>query len=421
MKFEATAAFAKSLDKADPLKSFRKKFFLPSIQGNPMIYFCGNSLGLQPLAAEKYLMEELHDWRTLGVEGHLHSRRPWFYYHHYFTDSLCALTGARKSEVVCMNQLTVNLNLLMASFYRPQGKKRKIMIESSAFPSDFYAVEQQIRWHGLSPDKNILELQPRQGEVSLRTSDILKQMDAHAGETALFLLGAVNYYTGQYFDIPAIARRAKKLGITLGLDLAHAIGNVPLELHKWNIDFATWCSYKYLNSGPGAVSGIFVHERHGNNPELPRLAGWWGNEEDTRFSMQRNFVPAKGAAGWQMSNAPVMNMAAHRASLDLFDEAGMKRIREKSILLTAYLEFLIQHFSKERKEVPFRIITPSDPAQRGAQMSIQTLQNGKQLFRKLEAAGIVADWREPDVIRVAPAPLYNTFEEVFRFARILCS
>lgn len=421
MEFKPTLAFAKSLDKADPLREFRKAFHLPGIQGKPFIYFCGNSLGLQPIAAEQSILAELRDWKTLGVEGHLHARRPWLYYHHFFTQSLAKLTGAKPLEVVCMNQLTVNLNLLMASFYRPQGKKRKIMLEANAFPSDYYAVEQQIRWHKLSPDKNIIELLPRAGEVTLRTADILRKMEEHAEETALFLLGAVNYYTGQLFDLRAIAAKANQLGITLGLDLAHAIGNVPLELHKWKVDFATWCSYKYLNSGPGAVSGIFVHEKHFDQPDLPKLAGWWGNEEDKRFLMEKNFKPARGAASWQMSNAPVLNMAAHRASLDLFDKAGMDQLRKKSVQLTAYLEYLIHHEQQKRTEKNFTIITPSDPKQRGAQLSIQTLKNGKELFRKLEEQGVVADWREPDVIRIAPVPLYNTYEEAYRFVSILFS
>lgn len=431
MQFENNLAFARKMDKNDPLRSFRKEFYIPRVNGKDAIYLCGNSLGLQPRAVEKHVMTEIEDWRKYGVEGHLHARNPWLYYHHQFTRPLANLVGAKKDEVVCMNNLTVNLNLMMVTFYRPSGSKTKIVIEGSAFPSDYYAVEQQIRFHGLKAEDHIIELLPRQGEVTLRTEDILATLAKHKNEIALVLLGGVNYYTGQFFDIRSISDCCQRNKLTLGLDLAHAIGNVELKLHDWNIDFATWCSYKYLNSGPGGVSGIFVHHKYAKRPDLPRFAGWWGNAEKTRFRMEKNFVPQEGAPGWQMSNAPVMNMAAHKASLELFEKAGIKNLRKKSMLLTSYLEFVLQSTVDSRppthsplkpatgQQSPITIITPSDPKARGCQLSLQTKANGKKIFDKLTKAGIIADWREPDVIRIAPVPLYNSFEDVWRFADII--
>lgn len=406
------------MDKADPLRSFRKEFYIPKVNGKDSIYLCGNSLGLQPRAVEQHVMTEIKDWRKYGVEGHLHARNPWLYYHHLFTKPLSNLVGGKKEEVVCMNNLTVNLNIMMVSFYRPSGSKTKIVIEGSAFPSDYYAVEQQIRFHGLKAEENIIELLPRKGEVTLRTEDILATLTKHKDEIALVLLGGVNYYTGQFFDIKAISDCCQKNKLTLGLDLAHAIGNVELKLHDWNIDFATWCSYKYLNSGPGGVSGVFVHNKYAKRPDLPRFAGWWGNAEKTRFKMEKHYVPQEGAAGWQMSNAPVMNMAAHKASLELFEKAGIKNLRKKSVQLTAYLEYLLQPTATSPGS-PISIITPSDAKARGCQLSLQTKTNGKKIFDKLTKAGIIADWREPDVIRIAPVPLYNSFEDVWHFADIL--
>ncbi|MBS1625348.1 MAG: kynureninase [Bacteroidetes bacterium] len=420
MQFENTLAFARKMDKADPLRSFRKEFYIPKVKGKDAIYLCGNSLGLQPKAVEKHVMTEIEDWRRYGVEGHLHARNPWLYYHHLFTKPLANLVGAKKDEVVCMNNLTVNLNLMMVTFYRPSGSKTKIVIEGSAFPSDYYAVEQQIRFHGLKAEDNIIELLPREGEVTLRTEDILDTLTRHKDEIALVLLGGVNYYSGQFFDIKSISDCCRKNNLTLGLDLAHAIGNVELKLHDWNIDFATWCSYKYLNSGPGGVSGVFVHNKYAKRPDLPRFAGWWGNDEKTRFKMEKRFVPQEGAAGWQMSNAPIMNMAAHKASLELFEKAGIKNLRKKSVQLTAYLEYLLQPTITGHQS-PISIITPSDPRARGCQLSLQTKSNGKKIFDKLTKAGVIADWREPDVIRIAPVPLYNSFEDVWRFADILSS
>ncbi|MCS6935674.1 MAG: kynureninase [Chitinophagales bacterium] len=411
-----TRRYARALDARDPLRAYRKLFHIPKAKGKQLIYLCGNSLGLQPKSVSKYINTELNDWKNLGVEGHLRAKNPWYYYHHFFTDSIARLVGAKKDEVVVMNQLTVNLNLLLISFYRPAGRKVKVLMQAHEFPSDYYAVEQQIKFHGLNPNECIVEVQPRPGEFTLRTEDIIRKIDELHEELALVMFSAVNYYTGQLFEIQKISEACCRYGIVLGLDLAHAIGNVPLKLHDWNVDFATWCSYKYLNSGPGGVSGIFVNRYHAKNFDLPRLAGWWGNDEKTRFTMPKHFVPQPGAAGWQLSNAPVLSMAAHRAALDIFDRAGMKAIREKSLRLTGYLRRLIEHLNPQH----LQIITPPNPQEHGAQLSIRTLRNGKALFKKITQAGVVADWREPDVIRVAPAPLYNTYEEVWRFAQILC-
>lgn len=414
--YQATAAFAANLDATDELKDYRNRFHIPSANGKSLIYFCGNSLGLQPKSTRAYLEQELTDWQNLGVEGHLHAKNPWLYYHHFLTDATARLVGAKPIEVVVMNSLTVNLNLLMISFYRPTAKRNKIMMEYMAFPSDQYAVENQVKFHGYNPNDAIIELMPREGENSIRTTDILAKIDEHKDELALIMIGGVNYYTGQLFDMATITSHAKNCSsdIVVGYDLAHATGNVKMELHDWNVDFATWCSYKYLNSGPGGTSGVFVHEKHAENNLLPRLSGWWGNDESTRFKMQKGFIPQQGAAGWQMSNAQVLSMAAHRASLAIFDEVGMDKLIAKSKLLTGYLEFLL--LNGKRKD--FKIITPEDAAQRGCQLSIVMNENGKKTFDALTQNGVIADWREPDVIRVAPVPLYNTFEDVYRFAEI---
>ena len=417
MKFSNTLAFARKLDREDPLKQFRSQFYIPKIKGKDSIYLCGNSLGLQPKSVEKHIMVEVEDWRKYGVEGHLHSRNPWLYYHQQFTKPLCKLVGAKTDEVVCMNNLTVNLNLMLVSFYRPTGKRTKIVLEGSTFPSDYYAIEQQLRFHGLDPKNHIIELLPQAGKATLSTEDILATIEKHQDEIALVLLGAVNYYTGQLFEIKKISEVCCKHKITFGLDLAHAIGNIELKLHDWNIDFAVWCSYKYLNSGPGGVSGVFVHSMFANRPDLPRFAGWWGNDEKNRFKMEKHFVPKAGAEGWQMSNAPVFNMAAHKASLAIFEQAGIKNLRKKSLLLTNYLEFLLLS-NNSILTSNVSLITPTDPKQRGCQLSLQTKTNGKKIFDKLTRAGIIADWREPDVIRIAPVPLYNTFEDAWRFADI---
>lgn len=415
MDFKADLSYAQSLDQNDPLKAYREKFFIPKHEGKDSIYFTGNSLGLQPKSTRKYIEEELQAWEKLGVEGHFHAKRPWFSYHHFLTPQTARLVGAKESEVVVMNSLTVNLNLLMVSFYRPNAKRNKILIEGGAFPSDYYAVQQQIRFHGYDPAEAMLELKPRIGEHTLRTEDITEYIQTHGEEIALVMLGGVNYYTGQFFDLEAITKAGHEAGAVVGFDLAHTAGNLPLKLHDWGPDFATWCTYKYLNSGPGGTSGIFVHDRHANNHDLLRFAGWWGNDEQTRFQMKHEFIPASGAQGWQQSNAQILSMAAHLASLEIFDEVGMDKLREKSIKLTGYLEWLIH----QSTGLGFEVITPDDPNQRGCQLSLLTGDNGKALFEKLQKHGVVADWREPNVIRVAPVPLYNTFEDVYRFVEIL--
>jgi kynureninase len=416
MKYQNTLAFAKQLDRTDPLKSFRSKFHLPVINGKSTIYFTGNSLGLLPKSTKKYIDEELQDWKSLGVEGHLHSRRPWLYYHKFTKKVLASLVGAKPLEVVAMNQLTVNLHLMLVSFYRPTATRYKILTEADAFPSDQYAFESQLKFHKRNPDEALIELKSREGEVTLRTSDILKAIEENANEIALVIFGGVQYYTGQFFDIKKITEAAHKVGAVAGFDLAHAVGNVPLQLHKNNVDFAVWCSYKYLNSGPGSVAGAFVHERHANDFTLPRFAGWWGHNEKERFQMKKGFQPMTGVDGWQLSNFPVLSGAAHLASLEIFQEAGIKSLRKKSELLTGYLEFLLKQLAGFGKT--FHILTPSSPTERGCQLSIFVNKDGKKIFNYLLKNNVIADWREPGVIRVAPVPLYNTFEEVFRFTEL---
>ncbi len=413
--FKNGLSYARELDAKDTLGAYRNQFHIPQFNGSDAIYLCGNSLGLQPKKAKEYIECELADWRNLGVEGHIHGKNPWFYYHHFLEQPVARLVGASALEVVVMNTLTVNLNLLMVSFYRPTSQRYKILMEYMAFPSDQYAAEMQVRYHGFNPEDAIIEVKPGPGAYTLRTEDIIDAIEAHTDDLALVLLGGVNYYTGQLFDMQQITAAAHKAGAVAGYDLAHAAGNVPLQLHDWNVDFACWCSYKYLNSGPGGISGVFVHERHCRNFDLPRFAGWWGNAEDTRFQMQKNFVPQPGAAGWQQSNAQILPMAAHRAALELFDAAGMDALRIKSLLLTGYLEFLI----RQSNPAHLQIITPADQRERGCQLSLLTGDNGKTVFDRLTAQGIIADWREPNVIRIAPVPLYNTFEDVWRFAHLL--
>ncbi len=416
MKFENSLAFARSLDKRDTLKSYRSQFLIPKVNGKTSIYLTGNSLGLQPKTTKKFVNEELDDWAKLGVEGHVHSRRPWLYYHKFSKKSLAKIVGGKPTEVVAMNQLTVNLHLMMVSFYRPTKQRFKILTESGAFSSDQYAFETQLKFHGYTTDEALIELKPRNGESYLRTEDILQAIRENADELALVIFGGVQYYTGQFFNIPAITTAGHEAGAIVGFDLAHAVGNVALNLHKDNVDFAVWCSYKYLNAGPGAIAGAFVHERHGRNFQLPRFSGWWGHNEKERFQMKKGFVPMEGVDGWQLSNFPILQGAAHLASMEIFDQAGIKNLVAKSKLLTGYLEFLLNEINKDRKY--FRILTPSDPKERGCQLSIFMLQNGRKVFQKLTREGVIADWREPNVIRVAPVPLYNSFEDVFRFAEI---
>ncbi len=415
MEFQRSTSFARSLDKKDPLRKFRAEFNLPGKNGKKYVYLCGNSLGLQPRSAKKFLLEELSDWASEGVEGHFHSRRPWLYYHKFFKKALSKITGGKPHEVVAMNQLTVNLHLMLTSFYRPSKERFKIITEAGAFSSDQYALESQIKLHGLDPDQTLIELEPRAGEYFLRTEDILTAIKDNADTLSLVIFGGVQYYSGQFFEFKTISAAAHEAGAYAGFDLAHAIGNVPLNLHDDGVDFAVWCGYKYLNSGPGGMAGAFIHERHANSG-LPRLAGWWGYDEKVRFQMKKGFMPMSGADGWQVSNFPVFSGAVHLASLDIFQRATMKALRKKSVILTGYLEFLLRGI--EQHEQHFVIITPSNPAERGCQLSILMKKDGRKVFKKLEKAGVIADWREPDVIRVAPVPLYNTFEEVLRFAEI---
>lgn len=414
---ENSLQFARKMDRMDPLRSYRKKFLIPAIDGKSAIYFTGNSLGLQPKSVRKLLDEALDDWATFGVEGHMHARRPWIDYHKLTKKALAEITGAKPIEVVAMNHLTVNLHLLFVSFYRPSGRKVKILAEAGAFSSDQYLMESQLRYHGIDPAKGLIELQPRQGESFLRTTDIIESIHKHAQEIALVFFGGVQYYTGQFFDIRKITAAGHAAGAVVGFDLAHAIGNVVLNLHKDEVDFAAWCSYKYLNSGPGAIAGAFVHERHSDNAELPRFAGWWGHLEKERFQMRKGFRPMPGVDGWQLSNHPILQGAAHLAALEIIREAGMKNLRKKSEQLTGYLEFVLADIDPERHFI--RLLTPADPTQRGCQLSLFIKNNGRKIFDRIIKAGVVADWREPNVIRLSPVPLYNTFEEVFRFGQIL--
>lgn len=415
MSSKLSLAFAQNLDKKDPLKKFRKQFHIPKVNGKEAIYLCGNSLGLQPKSVKTYILEELHDWAALGVEGHLHGKRPWLYYHHLTKKPLARLVGAKPSEVVAMNQLTVNLHLMLTTFYRPSAKRFKIIAEAGAFSSDQYAVESQIRLSGLDPKTALIELMPRAGEHHLHTEDIVAAIREHGSQVALVLFGGVQYYSGQFFNIKAIAAAGHAVGAFVGFDLAHAIGNVPLHLHDDDVDFAVWCSYKYLNSGPGSIAGAFVHKRHSDG-KLLRLAGWWGHDEAHRFKMKKGFHPMPGVDGWQLSNFPVLTGAAHIASLAIFEEAGMKALRAKSLLLTGYLSDLLRAMDPEEKK--FTMITPSEPASRGCQISILMKQNGRKVFDTITRRGVIADWREPNVIRVAPIPLYNRFADVFHFTEI---
>ena len=413
--YEAALDYAQAQDRVDTLYSFRERFFFPQHEGEDVAYFCGNSLGLQPKSVSYLMDKELRDWARYGVEGHFNAAYPWFSYHHFFAERLAKIVGAQKDEVVAMNTLSVNLHLLMISFYRPQGKRYKILMEAGAFPSDMYAVETQVRMHGYDPEDAIIEITPAEGSHQIEDIDIINAIKEAGDSLALVMIGGVNYYTGQFFDLHEITKAAHSVGAYAGFDLAHAVGNIPLHLHDWNVDFACWCSYKYLNSGPGGVGGAFVNERLGNDPTIFRLAGWWGNDEKTRFKMQKGFVPQKGAASWQMSNAPVFNMVAHNASLDIFEKAGIIALREKSEQLTGYMEFLL----KEITHLPFEIITPSEPSRRGCQLSMLFHERGREVFDALTKNGVVADWREPNVIRIAPVPLYNTFEDCFRFYEVL--
>ncbi|MAO32428.1 MAG: kynureninase [Crocinitomicaceae bacterium] len=419
MSFENTLDFAKKMDNQDPLKEYRNRFHFPDFHEKTIRYFTGNSLGLQPKSTKQYIQEELDDWAKYGVEGHFMSRRPWYSYHENLSKYTAEIVGAKPSEVVVTHSLTTNLHLLMVSFYQPQGKRTKIICEEKAFPSDQYALESQIKHHHL-PKEALVEVGPREGEHLIREEDILNKISEVGDELALVMIGGVNYYTGQLFDMKKIASAGHDVGAIVGFDLAHAAGNINLNLHEWGVDFAAWCGYKYLNSSPGGVSGIFVHQRHEDKPDLNRFAGWWGHDKESRFLMEPGFKPMIGAEGWQLSNAPVLGMAAHLASLEIFHEAGMENIGRKRDILTAFLEFIIEDISERNKDkCEFEIITPKSIENRGAQLSVLAHGKGKKMFDKLTEQGVIADWREPNVIRIAPAPLYNSFEDCWYFGEIL--
>jgi kynureninase len=411
-------AWSLEADRVDPLAGFRARFHAPTAPGGePLTYFCGNSLGLQPRRVGEFVEQELTAWADLAVGGHFKSEAPWYSYHELFRESMALLVGAQASEVVVMNSLTANLHLMMVSFYRPTARRHKILVEHNAFPSDNYAVRSQLRLHGYDPAEALLTAEPRAGELTLRTEDVEGLLGERGEEIALVMMGGVNFFSGQAFDLGRITAAARGRGCRVGFDLAHAAGNVPLRLHDQDVDFAVWCSYKYLNAGPGAVAGCFVHERHGRDLQLPRFAGWWGNDPETRFRMQleQDFVPQPGAAGWQLSNPPVLAMAPLRASLELFDQAGLQALRTKSLRLTGYLEWLIGRIRSDR----FELITPREPEARGCQLSIRVKADARGLFDRLVGEGFVGDFRAPDVIRVAPVPLYNSYHQVWRFAQVL--
>ncbi len=414
MNFESGIEFAKALDNKDRLKKFRDEFLFPQHKGNNCIYFTGNSLGLMPKSARELFEQELSDWAKYGVEGHFDAKNPWVSYHEPFSELLTDIVGAKKEEIVVMNTLTTNLHLLMVSFYNPTPKKFKILCEQKPFPSDYFVFESQLKFHGFSKD-GIVEVAANENGV-VSDDNIIEAIQKNKDELALVLIGGVNYYTGQRFNMQRITKEAKKHGITVGFDLAHAAGNVDLNLHNWEVDFAAWCSYKYLNSGPGAVSGVYIHKKHHNNDKIQRFNGWWGHEKSSRFEMKNEFVPIASAEAWQQSNAPVFNMVAHRAALNIVKEAGIKNIFAKRDVLTAYTEFVINESSPKNA---IRILTPTKVQERGSQLSLYIETEGKQLFDYLTKNGVIADWREPNVIRIAPAPLYNSFEDSYNFGAII--
>ncbi|MGA9855486.1 MAG: kynureninase [Gammaproteobacteria bacterium] len=418
MIFRTDAKFAAEMDRSDPLADYRYKFHIPTYEDGEEIYLCGNSLGLQPKATERYLHEELEDWARLGVKGHFAGRRPWMPYHELFSERSARLVGAEPLEVINMNSLTVNLHLMLVSFYRPTAARNRILIERSAFPSDRYAVASQIRFHGFDPDTSLVELASAGALRTLDIDEVEALIRAEGERLALVMLPGVQYASGQVFDMARITRAAHAVGAVAGFDLAHAAGNLPLQLHDWDVDFAVWCNYKYMNAGPGAVAGCFVHARHARALELPRFAGWWGHDKATRFRMGPEFVPMPGAEGWQISNPPILALAPLLASLEIFDDVGMPKLREKSLQLSGYLEFLLDQRLPEAVE----ILTPRNPTERGCQLSLRisgSHSRAREIFTRLEQAGVTADWREPDVLRIAPVPLYNTYADVYRFVDIL--
>lgn len=415
--FDLSWAFAEEQDQKDTLKNYRNQFYFPQRNGKDAIYFCGNSLGLQAKNVQPAVIQELEDWQQCAVEGYWGARNPWLYYQQYCSRPMMEIVGASQEELTVMNTLTVNLHLMMMTFYKPTKERFKILMEAGAFPSDQYAVETQVKLHGLDPATAIIEVAPREGEFLIREEDIFQIIDQESSSLALILLGGINYYTGQLFNMQSITEAAHRAGVVVGFDLAHVVGNVPVKLHDWEVDFAVWCSYKYLNGGPGAVGGAFIHERHARDRNRPRLGGWWGNEETIRFKMEKGFEPKNRAEGWQISTAQVFNMVALKASLELFESAGMAALREKSIRLTDYLEFLLKHI----ENIKFEIITPKNCKERGAQLSLLFHDRGKEIQQKMTEAGIIVDWREPGVIRVSPAPLYNSYGDVFHFYEIIAN
>lgn len=418
MTFENTKEFAQKLDSQDKLNKYRDEFIFPKVNGEKVIYFTGNSLGLQPKRTKAYVDEVMEDWANLAVEGHFYAEKPWWDYHERFAKPLSKIVGALPSEITVMNTLTVNLHLLMVSFYRPTKSRYKIICEEKAFPSDQYMFQSQVHFHGYKTEDAIVEIKRREGEHNIRLEDVLAKIKEVGDELALVLIGGVNYYTGQVFDIKTITAAGHDAGAIVGWDLAHAAGNIKLELHDWNADFAAWCSYKYMNSGPGNASGCFVHEKHHNNPELPRFAGWWGHNKERRFKMEPTFDPVQGADGWQISNLPVLSLAPYLASVEMFDEIGMDALIEKRDKITAYLEFILHEIDKE-VDSTFEIITPADPSERGCQLSVLLHGEGRSLFDYLMGKGVITDWREPNVIRLAPVPLYCSFEDMYDFGQIL--
>jgi len=413
--FEASLNFAQKLDQQDPLAHYKSLFHFPQHNDQPAIYFCGNSLGLQPTTVADAIETELNTWKNMAVGGYFNGANPWLNYQEYLKPSLAKLVGAKEMEVSAMNALTVNLHLLMLSFYRPTNERFKIIMEAGAFPSDQYAVETLVKHFGLNPDEAIIEIAPLEGKKTLSTTQIIDAIFQAGDSLAMVMFGGINYYTGQFFDLKAITEAAHKVGAIAGFDLAHVTGNIPLHLHDWNVDFAAWCSYKYLNAGPGAVGGYFIHEKHASNQNIHRLAGWWGNDEKLRFKMEKGFIPKTNASGWNISTAQVFNMIGLKASLEIIDQAGIDRMRAKSIILTAYLSYLLNQLDR----ISFEIITPEDFEQRGAQLSLYFKEKAKEIHNKLIDNGVIVDFREPGVIRVAPAPLYCSFEDVFKFYEIL--
>lgn len=418
MNFQNTREFAQQLDAQDELSQYRSEFIFPKVNGKQVIYFTGNSLGLQPKRTKAYVDEVMNDWANLAVEGHFYAEKPWWDYHERFCQPLSELVGAKPSEVGVMNTLTVNLHLLMVSFYKPTPKKYKIICEEKAFPSDQYMFQSQVHFHGLKPEDAIVEIKRRGGEHNIRLEDVLAKIDEVGDELALVLIGGVNYYTGQVFDIKAITEAGHKYGAYVGWDLAHAAGNIELKLNEWKVDFAAWCSYKYMNSGPGNASGYFVHEAHHNNLDLPRFAGWWGHNKQRRFLMEPNFDPARSADGWQISNLPILSLAPYLASVEMFAEVGMQKLIKKRNLITAYLEYILHEIDKE-VDSTFEIITPSSQEERACQLSVFLHGEGRSLFDYLMKNGVITDWREPNVIRLAPVPLYTSFEDMYEFGQVL--